>query len=180
VGCFRLYCTTVVLALTANSVSACSKERQLAAAPSSSSSSSNTSRTDSQPGSELSSSSGDSRPLSRVLHIELEIVPVEDHSMNRVALVFTDETGASHHELIGEFAGDCKDTTVSTQEEPMKPLLGIGCWNEDDSGTTLRFVHRRDNLYVLIAPLKSRNQQPEFEPQRTIALPTGTRIQTNH
>lgn len=119
-------------------------------------------------------------PPRRVLQIELEYVNLsENPPTTRVALILTDETGSARREVIGEFDGGCSDVTLAVRSEAMKPLLGLDCWT-GESGTLIRFVHRRNNFHVIVARVTRGEGDPAFEPLKTIKLPEGTPIQTKY
>ena len=121
-------------------------------------------------------------PLRKVLHIGLEYVvldPDVDPPTSRVSLIFTDETGASRREVIGQYPGGCSDVSPAARAEAIKPILGLDCWAAD-SGVHLRFVYRRSKLYVVIAKVERPDQEPSYQPLKTIDIPVGTPVATDY
>ncbi len=119
--------------------------------------------------------------IRRVLHVGLEYfdLPDSDPTTSRVSLIFTDETGATRREPVGDFAGGCSDVTLAARSEEMKPLLGLDCW-AGDGGVQLRFAHRKNSLYVVSARVVRDGAAPAYQPLKTVALPQGVPVITSN
>ena len=123
-----------------------------------------------------------SEPMIRkALHIavELQVVdPDAEPKQTAVDLVMTDETGANDRAEIGEFTGECTDTTAQHRADPMTPILSVDCVGADQ-GLALRFIHRQSELIVLRAVMYE-GEEPSFDEHTRIALPAGVPVKTDH
>jgi len=120
-------------------------------------------------------------PLRRVLHLSLEHVTIDVNAEKptaRVSLILTDETGSTNREEIGEFPGGCSNVSAAARTESMKPILGLDCWT-GEAGVQLRFAHRKNKLYVVVAEVTRETTEPAYQPLKTIDLPQGTPVTTD-
>lgn len=119
--------------------------------------------------------------LRKVLHltIELQVVdPDADPVQTEVDLVMTNETGANDRTEIGEFPGECTDTSASHRHDPMNPILAVDC-TTSDPGIALRFVHRQGEIIVLRAKMFE-GEELSFDEHRRVALPEAVPVTTDY
>lgn len=119
--------------------------------------------------------------LKKVLHlsVEMEIVdPDADPIQTAVDLVMTNETGANDRTEIGEFTGNCTDTSAQHLNDPMNPILSVDC-SGADPGIALRFVHRNSEIIVLRAKVYE-GEELSFDEHQRVALPEAVPIKTDY
>lgn len=121
-------------------------------------------------------------PPGRVRHLRLESVTVDPEAempKSRVTLIIADETGSTRREPIGELEGGCSDSTAQNLGTQMKPILALDCWFAG-AGSQLRFVKRGHQLVVLRAPVDEMTGTGDYEVMKTIELPPGVPVTTDH